>query len=661
MIRKYALIAAVVMLTACSSSSENDNSSMDDNSDNEPSPVSDPNGTADEDGTSTDTSPGDSEGDTPTTGNPPSGDPGSETPVTSDSAGSDDPGSPPEQTQNAELYPASISPEDTALLIPAPDSSADLLPDNAQILGDVNGDGIQDISVLGQSAGDSVDFAAVLFGTTSGDYPSIDSLNGNNGFIVDNVLDVSGDNDMKYGIWSAGDINGDGYADIIFANSGFYELSGKRVLPGAVSFPSRRSSLDFTDSELLVRVTIDQNVKVTPAGDINNDGFEDLLLDLNSHAIVYGASDINAIVSDIDQLDIFIDYCQNCTSTAINDFDADGFDDILFRLYGCGSSRGSGAYVSILYGSNDGIAANANSSLDEYSEDEQTRIVTESGSECDAHAGSLAEVGDVDGDGASDLLFRDYVDGGKLVFGTTDARVRTVSLDELDGAKGVQLSGFEESDGSWVFLQDRNKDGYDDIVFADGRMFQGRPRDTQSIDGPVVRRADTSLSVFWAASESSDAAGYRISINDSLVVEVDKGVTETVIEDPVNGEAATLVLEAMGEDGNVLWRKTRRVPAYADPAVNLSATVRAPRLVELTVERIYGDRFLVWRNGVLIGRSIGGGASIYTDDTVESGQTYTYAVTPDYLLNDTLDPELLQRSPLLQQQSNVVEVQTPDS
>jgi hypothetical protein len=83
--------------------------------------------------------------------------------------------------------------------------------------GDVNGDGYADLIIGAQSAdpnGDRSGSSYVVFGNASGFTSAIDlsSLNGTSGFRLDGVVafDLSG-----ICVASAGDVNGDGYADVI--------------------------------------------------------------------------------------------------------------------------------------------------------------------------------------------------------------------------------------------------------------------------------------------------------------------------------------------------------------------------------------------------------------------------------------------------------------
>lgn len=150
--------------------------------------------------------------------------------------------------------------------------------------GDINGDGLDDVIVgafradaNGLSSGSSY----VVFGRPSGSVASVDlsSLNGGNGFRLDGAreLDHSG-----RAVSGAGDINGDGFADLIIGANGYYSTGSAYVVFGKASaFPKlialsdlsgvKGMRIDGGGSSLLGR-------SVAFASDINGDGFADILI-----------------------------------------------------------------------------------------------------------------------------------------------------------------------------------------------------------------------------------------------------------------------------------------------------------------------------------------------------------------------------------------------
>ena len=157
--------------------------------------------------------------------------------------------------------------------------------------GDINNDGYDDIIIGANEADPNGDYSGesyVVFGKASGTYSAsleLSSLNGTNGFVINGIdgIDYSG-----HSVSSAGDINNDGYDDIIIGayyadpngdDSGeSYVVFGKAS--GTYSASLELSSLNGTNG--FVINGIDANDKsgdsVSSAGDINNDGYDDIII-----------------------------------------------------------------------------------------------------------------------------------------------------------------------------------------------------------------------------------------------------------------------------------------------------------------------------------------------------------------------------------------------
>ncbi|MEO5355522.1 MAG: integrin alpha, partial [Magnetococcus sp. XQGC-1] len=157
--------------------------------------------------------------------------------------------------------------------------------------GDVNGDGFDDLIVgawLANKNGtnDGTGASYVVFGKSSGFSSAINlsSLNGSTGFRLNGVVvyDRSG-----YSVSSAGDVNGDGFADLI-VGAGQADPNGTDsgtsyvVFGKASGFSSaiNLSSLDGSTGFRLDGVSAHDNSgqSVSSAGDVNGDGFDDLIV-----------------------------------------------------------------------------------------------------------------------------------------------------------------------------------------------------------------------------------------------------------------------------------------------------------------------------------------------------------------------------------------------
>ena len=163
--------------------------------------------------------------------------------------------------------------------------------------GDVNGDGLTDLLIgatVADPNGSGSGASYVVFGRNtaqSGPFPAsldLSSLDGTNGFRLDGV---AADDRSGFAVSSAGDVNGDGLADLLIGaygagpNGNFsgasYVVFGRNTAQSG-PFPASLdlSSLDGTNGFRLNGVAAYDfsGCAVSNAGDVNGDGGADLLI-----------------------------------------------------------------------------------------------------------------------------------------------------------------------------------------------------------------------------------------------------------------------------------------------------------------------------------------------------------------------------------------------
>jgi Ca2+-binding RTX toxin-like protein len=285
-------------------------------------------------------------------------------------------------------------------------------------IGDINGDGIDDIAVAAwqtPSGGETY----VIFGKTTPFAASMQpsALNGSNGFKIVGEINSR----LGVSVASAGDVNGDGLDDMIVgaSNGNGYRGAAYVVFGSEDAFAATLdiADIDGTNGFQLVSSTNGQRVgnAVSSAGDVNGDGFDDLLIGAYGFGdyfdgavyVVFGKAggfDAQLTINDVDGTDGFrVEGVGNYASTgasvsAIGDLDNDGFDDIMFgQPYGYGTYNNTGvAYV--VYGKAGGFANLTVNDLD------GTNGFRINGFEQSSGTAMAVAASDVNGDGGRDLI-----------------------------------------------------------------------------------------------------------------------------------------------------------------------------------------------------------------------------------------------------------------
>ncbi|MDB2437667.1 hypothetical protein N9W89_03045 [Hellea sp.] len=426
--------------------------------------------------------------------------------------------------------------------------------------GDINGDGFDDI-IIGARGGDTNGSDSgesyIVFGQASGFGASFDlsALNGTDGFVINGIEanDRSGTS-----VSSAGDVNGDGFDDFLIGAPGaipnnLYSIKSYVVFGSADSFGASfdLSTVDGTNGFVINGIeTYDANgIVVSDAGDVNGDGFDDILIGAiagqpggslrGESYVVFGQANgfgASLDVSALDGVNGFalkgvdaFDFSGGAVSSA-GDVNGDGFDDILIGA-AIAEPNGQGSGESyVVFGRASGFAA----SLELSSLDGSNGFVINGINQNDNSGVSVSSAGDINGDGFDDILIgasnadpNGYSSAGEayLIYGTDAGFAASFDLSSLDGVNGFVLNGIDDGDRSGNSVSaagDVNGDGFDDILIgafsADpngiggaGETYVIYGQGSASTPPPVLPEAQFELSSLLAANGGDGSAGFVVN------------------------------------------------------------------------------------------------------------------------------------------------------
>ena len=264
-------------------------------------------------------------------------------------------------------------------------------------------------------------------------------------------------NNFGYSVGTAGDVNGDGYADVIIGADRYKQFTGRTyVYLGSAGGLSATPIFTATGED----VNNHFGYSVDTAGDVNGDGYDDIIVgayhyrEFRGRVYVYGGN-----VNGLGTTPIFTvtgkgpDIYLGRSVGAAGDVNGDGYDDLIVGAPGYDNGTGR---VYVYAGSRSGLGA--------------TPIFTAAGEgPSDSFGRLVAGAGDVNGDGYSDVVV------GAHGYGDFVGRVYVYagSADGLDAVPTFVATG-EDIHGHFGYSAgtagDVNRDGYDDlIVGADGQ------------------------------------------------------------------------------------------------------------------------------------------------------------------------------------------------
>jgi hypothetical protein len=299
--------------------------------------------------------------------------------------------------------------------------------------GDVNGDGYADV-VIG---------APDYLSSTGQVYLYLGSANGLSSVPA---LTLTGESPYSYfgfPVQTAGDVNGDGYSDVMIGANGYLSFTGRAYLYlGSAGGLSATPAFTVTGTP-----QAGVGAAVGTAGDVNGDGYSDVFVSSAFTVHVYLGSANGVIATPVFTAPTFVS--PGVAAGTAGDVNGDGYSDIIVGDFSYISYTGQ---VRVYLGSSTGLSL--------------TPAFTATGEALDDRFGtSVGTAGDVNGDGYADVIV------GATGYGNSLGRAYLYlgGASGLDTSPALTITGEAANDQFGFTVQtagDTNGDGYADVIIG---------------------------------------------------------------------------------------------------------------------------------------------------------------------------------------------------